>query len=313
MMEQDFKDDPQARDGLMAMLRDDSASEAVGSDDESQRSSDLDQDRPSEHHTDNALLPDDFVSKSDSDSLLDVPLPPPRLPPVSRPPAGSPSLPPVLLICPVNQRSHDGLYSFGLPRCPLCGQFLRQANLRPAGKIHPGARYPFRAPFTAGLQTVSGPRGRSTSSSSTTTKSKKSNSSPSPPPPTVSHKAAFLDSANGLIESVPWKGPFDLKAARKGLALENNVFSVETLVSTSVEYNGHTSNKPGFHESGLKNPDIFMEVKMVVLTIHSHAVIRILQDVVSYNPQTSLRSYKVEFVEPYTLLAHHLDELETYR
>ncbi len=52
---------------------------------------------------------------------------------------------------------------------------------------------------------------------------------------------------------------------------------------------------------------------MVLLTIHSAAVIRVLNEVVSYYPQASLSSYKVELTEPYTLVAHHLDELESYR
>ncbi|KAH8883586.1 P-loop containing nucleoside triphosphate hydrolase protein [Thozetella sp. PMI_491] len=63
----------------------------------------------------------------------------------------------------------------------------------------------------------------------------------------------------------------------------------------------------------LSDPTVFMSVDCTTLIIRSRSIIRTLREVVSYYPQVNLDGYKVELQEPYTLVAHHLEELEKYR
>lgn len=142
----------------------------------------------------------------------------------------------------------------------------------------------------------------------------------------ISHSIGYLDIIKKPITEVKWPGPFDLNKARyskqgdvdpekPGQPVEPPVFRVHTTLSTSIptsEYSQWYSDgiKRVTDEGILDNPDIFVSVAEIRITICSSALIKAITTVVSNTGLLSLENNVLQFKDPFQLIAHHFTEFE---
>ncbi|KAI0376345.1 hypothetical protein F5Y04DRAFT_285993 [Hypomontagnella monticulosa] len=202
----------------------------------------------------------------------------------------------VLLYCPMNGRSHSSLMDFGILTCPRCGQFLLERNA-------------LVVPDTSSVSSGEDPTPNEGKEKRGDRKG-------------VSYFVEYLDTNNETIKREPYSTMFDLDAARKGIVTERSIFDVVTILETSIpsDQRRYGPRFPSMQGRIIDDPIIDVSIKTTRITIHSKPLINAISNVVSYYPSMTLGSDVagevcsiVELTEPYAVIAHHIEELETYR
>jgi hypothetical protein len=132
----------------------------------------------------------------------------------------------------------------------------------------------------------------------------------------VSYSIEYQDAGRHHITEQPWPRLFDISDARQHSgATTNSPFAVTTVLDTSILPNPMRTSvetRHLFQDKILENPDVALSVQGMKVTIYSQVIIQVLREVVSYYPSTNLRSSKIEILEPFCIIAHHISELESY-
>ncbi|KAJ4247113.1 hypothetical protein NW762_013251 [Fusarium torreyae] len=198
------------------------------------------------------------------------------------------------LYCHENGRSHGSLWEFGLNECPLC-----DADLFP-----PAAK--------------KGRRGSDDTASNDTavsgkTKATRSSEDAKQQRPEVLYTIQYLDSGDKPIGNESCEGVFDVSNIRQNTG---SAFEIVTVLRTSIptEHNQEPYQADQLMRKGiLNNPNVILKLATTRLTIYSATILQLLRRYVRYYPATSLDSVALQLDEPFSLIAHHYNELDTYR
>ncbi|KAK7926599.1 hypothetical protein PG985_003597 [Apiospora marii] len=137
-------------------------------------------------------------------------------------------------------------------------------------------------------------------------------------PSGIYHEVEFDDLAWNRLHRQPWSKPFDPTEARKGVEVhgKSGIAKVTTTIQTDIQADDDRTEtervrvkKAGF----LRNPDVEISSFFQVLTIESKQLIAALRALVEYYPSARLETDPVGFLSPFCVLAHHIDELESYK
>jgi len=132
----------------------------------------------------------------------------------------------------------------------------------------------------------------------------------------VSYSIEYQDAGRHHITEQPWPRLFNISDARQhNRATNNSPFVVTTVLDTSILPNTirtSVETRHSFQDRILENPDVALSVQGMKVTIYSQVIIQALREVVTYYPCTNLRSSKLEILEPFCIIAHHISELESY-
>ncbi|CZR56708.1 related to TOB3 (member of AAA-ATPase family) [Phialocephala subalpina] len=196
--------------------------------------------------------------------------------------------PPATLYCTINGRLHSTLLDFGVTICPKCNQCVAQ---------------------------------RSALQDNNEKEKKKDNEKKNEKENEVKeiiHKVEFRDSENWFLARKSLKGPFDLEEARKEVEFkpDKTIVTIVTVLTTSHPGDRlrTATEKKAILKAGIfDNPQVEVTVRSTKMTITSVALVSALQKVVTYYPGTNLQGRRLELVEPFSILAHHLKELKTFR
>ncbi|KAJ2996679.1 hypothetical protein NUW58_g900 [Xylaria curta] len=192
-----------------------------------------------------------------------------------------------LLYCSKNGRPHSVLIDFGHRKCPLCKEHLGKPEVID------------RAAEARKQGTESGAK----------------DSGDADNRPLISYAVEYADNGNNTITREPRKEPFDLQAERRGIEKKGSVFEVVTVLKTTIPSQSRRSiwEVERIMERGiLKNPAIDTTISDGKMRITSPDLIKAINAVVDYYPSVSLEGDAIEIMEPYPLIAHHLDQLEKY-
>lgn len=124
----------------------------------------------------------------------------------------------------------------------------------------------------------------------------------------------YLDTKGQYIGKQRYATPFDLSAARKGVSKhQTSVFSVVTVLQTShapENFRFLSDDTRADKVAGiLTDENIAVHVHTMRIIIESKAL-SALRSVVSYYPFVDLDHKVLSLNEPYTILGHHMSELE---
>ena len=214
------------------------------------------------------------------------------------------------LWCSVNGRSHFILVDFGMSTCPACSQDLRP---KLASDVKPE---PVSMPTKSEMDDSNAePYGYSNVAD---TEGEANSAKVTDKTQPVSYYVEYWDKGDHSIANVSWSKPFDLAAERKYLTppKQSSVFDVTTILSTSIPGDGFRlrSEKDALLKKGIvNNPSIDISVSMSKMTIYSQAILRAIAAVAAYYPSVDLTRGPVTLYEPYTIIAHYLQELEDYQ
>lgn len=132
----------------------------------------------------------------------------------------------------------------------------------------------------------------------------------------ASHLVEYLVVNGSSMGVITWPEPFDLARARsiaQKSVQQAPAFQMITLVRTSVRsLDSHEYRKlaKGFR-SIITSPDISLDVSTTSIRILSKDIIRDISDVVSYYPAVKLNGQTMHLEEPYSIIAHHQQLLES--
>lgn len=139
------------------------------------------------------------------------------------------------------------------------------------------------------------------------------------PGKTINHAVEFQDDEGGSIMNRDRKKPLDLRAHTKRLNKHtgSGIFTVTTVVKTSITRDTRIFGSWVFQEKGvrnpLNNPTTSMNFDTLKITIVSESILNALRNVILYYPDLDLRNDRVTLTSPYAALGHHLDSLRLYR
>ncbi|GAQ42498.1 hypothetical protein ANI_1_2222094 [Aspergillus niger] len=220
------------------------------------------------------------------------------------------------LYCPENGRSHATLLDFGFGECPKCGQNLTVMWTQPTW-----AQQEFNNP-----QEHSNEQDGNQPGPHLPMNSDAEQSAPAPevhedsttdPSSVVTYCLEYLDAGSNIITTVPWSGPFNSSVIQKSVEVKQRViFNVTTVLETSVPPDPHrySHEVEGLLRDGIiTNPTIEVGVRSTRMTIFSKTLLNALAHVVSYYPAERLGGEYLQLNEPFSLIGHHLGELEAYR
>lgn len=132
----------------------------------------------------------------------------------------------------------------------------------------------------------------------------------------VSHIVQYMDTAGIPLGDIRWPGPFDLTEARLGALKNTNdsaAFEIITRVGTSIQsasdYQYARLDK-GVH-SIIGSESINLNISTTAIRILSAEIIKNISSVVSYYPSVHLGGLELLLMEPYDIIAHHLQQLES--
>ncbi|KAI0454812.1 hypothetical protein F5B21DRAFT_474339 [Xylaria acuta] len=134
----------------------------------------------------------------------------------------------------------------------------------------------------------------------------------------VLHEIEFQDAGEYFLHRRPWKGPFDLIEARKGVEdlARKTIAEITTILVTNIQRDDSRSEKERtrIQKAGfLRNPRIeFKHVKQEI-AVRSKQLIEVLRSMVYYYPSINLQAEFLIFDSPFCVLAHHLVELENFK
>ncbi|KAJ3568239.1 hypothetical protein NPX13_g6491 [Xylaria arbuscula] len=183
------------------------------------------------------------------------------------------------LYCTKNGRPHSVLVDFGYSKCPKCEEDLTQPELiseKPAEK---------------------GGDEQEASSS-----------------PRVSFMIEYQDQGGNKITSEPWGKPFDLQSAR-GTKVKEPIFEVVTVLATTIpedKYRFRSEVKDMMDEGILNNAKIGITLTGAKMVIKSAEIVEAISKAVAYYPSVDMEGDTITIYEPYPLIAHHIEQLETY-
>ena len=127
----------------------------------------------------------------------------------------------------------------------------------------------------------------------------------------------FRDLEDKSITIDSWPEPFDLITARKGVVMKDSaIFEVITELNTSIpsEEHRYSYNRDALLQTGILNDSrVRIAVKSSKIVIRSDALIGLITNTVSYYPSMTLGGETVTLKEPYTVLAHYLEDFDAYR
>ena len=207
------------------------------------------------------------------------------------------------LWCPINGRSHLTIVGEGMNTCPTCSQDLQSKpisniNTKPVSEAAQGEKdNPTAAPSTS--SDVTETKGEDKVAGNTTL---------------VSYYVAFRNDEDIWSGRVSWSRPFDLAPAPKPvLSKQSCVFDVTTFLNTTLPRNRYyprSATEEVLKKSIIDDPDVDVSVKKSEITIHSQAILKTIAAVATYYPSVDLTRRSVTLSEPYTIIAHYLQELE---
>ncbi|KAI1363289.1 hypothetical protein F5Y08DRAFT_354458 [Xylaria arbuscula] len=117
-----------------------------------------------------------------------------------------------------------------------------------------------------------------------------------------------------MIDGEPWEKPFDLQSAR-GENIKEPIFEVVTVLGTTIPENNFwfpTEVKNIMDQGILHNPKIGITLKGAKMVIKSAEIVKAITKVVTYYPSVDMEGHTITIYEPYPLIAHHIEQLETY-
>ena len=179
--------------------------------------------------------------------------------------------------CYVTNKSHSGLVEWGLHKCPECQEPLLDQ--------------------------------------------------PEAPVPIVRYKVDFLYDDGNLASSEPWTEPFSVEAAqgRKKVATVRvlPVLEVCTEILTDVKNPntagramgwGYPENRPALDGNKfLECQKTSFKTISTSITIYSFQLLQTIRRLVAYYPGQNLVGDSILIQQPYTVIVHHLEELEAYQ
>ncbi|CAP67139.1 uncharacterized protein PODANS_1_21540 [Podospora anserina S mat+] len=136
--------------------------------------------------------------------------------------------------------------------------------------------------------------------------------------PMVAYSVEYIDREEGHIGIRPWPTTFDLDVARQGvLKYKASVFSVVTVLKTShapevFRYISDDLRRDRVSRM-MEDPGVTVNVHATKIVVGSQALLKALRMVVRYYPQLDLEGRSLELDEPYAVIGHHLEELESLR
>ncbi|KAI2896788.1 hypothetical protein CBS76997_9224 [Aspergillus niger] len=215
-----------------------------------------------------------------------------------------------------NGRSHATLLDFGLGECPKCSQNLMAVWTQPAWP-----QQEFNNPQEYSSQQFNnepGPPLPMNGEAEQSVPAPEVHEDPKTEPSSiVTYCLEYRDSGNNIITTVPWAGPFDSSVIRKNAEVKQLViFNVTTVLETSVPSDPHryAHETEGLLQDGIiTNPTIDVGVHSTRITIFSKSLLNALAHVVTYYPAERLGGEYIQLNAPFTLIGHHLSELEAYR
>ncbi|KAH6640175.1 hypothetical protein F5144DRAFT_589712 [Chaetomium tenue] len=137
----------------------------------------------------------------------------------------------------------------------------------------------------------------------------------------VGYRVECRDIGNNPIASMAWDGPFNLErelelvlSKTSPIRKKDTVFDVITVLGTTVPMG--TLGVSYFRERPKRgfigDPNISVDVNYTKIVIFSRVIISALKSVASYDTQDKLEGGTVELNEPFALIGHHIEALESY-
>lgn len=129
----------------------------------------------------------------------------------------------------------------------------------------------------------------------------------------------FNDEEDCFLTTQKRDKPLNLSTERKELNTQrlSTIITVATVVKTSISRNLKLYYPLEFmrmvRKNLLTNKDIDITFQTLRIFIESPAVIQALRRVIKYYPDFSLRSDRPSVTSPFSVLAHHMDDLRKYR
>lgn len=221
------------------------------------------------------------------------------------------------LYCPRNGHQHSNLLTFNLTKCPLCDQNLASVVPRSTSAFSgfrvKGSRSDKKEETHKEKQEIT-----------RETNDEPGGATPSPDVPEhlrIGYTVEYQDLGDHHITSVDWGRPFHLEKelelvlSKPSTRKKETVFDVVTVLRTSVpadplrlSFERERLIKRGF----IGNPNISVAVNYTKIVVVSRLFISALKSVVSYDTQDKLESSKLELNEPFALIGHHIEALESY-
>lgn len=137
----------------------------------------------------------------------------------------------------------------------------------------------------------------------------------------IGHAIIYQDIGGFYITTEERDRPFQLKAERnnvlrKGLAQNKEmVFKVSTVLRTTIPVDPTRSSlgsKQLLDNTITGNARLSVTVQYTKIAILSSLFIDALKSVISYDTKEQLESGRLELNEPFSIIGHHLEELEAY-
>lgn len=205
----------------------------------------------------------------------------------------------VSLYCPVSGALHSNLLDFKMDQCPMCDQVIAKAKK------------------SLSQQPESESEAESESEVEDPTAE---NAGPDAELVNIQHAVEYKDAGGLTITVKDWARSFNLDEARhQAMAKlkDNPILKVVTVLTTSVPRN---SSWLPFEVERLEqdmplieNPKYSFAISSRKLVVLSRPFISALQEVCLYDTGRMLEAETIEFEEPYSVIAHHLDELGAYK
>jgi hypothetical protein len=131
----------------------------------------------------------------------------------------------------------------------------------------------------------------------------------------VVYSVEYLDKGGTIITRKPWKGPFDLAEARKGVQLKKiPVFEIVAVLETSLRPSSYYSEwevRDILKQGILENPDIKVRQNLTKLIINSVELMRVMRSIVKYY-SIDFEAAMIEIMEPYMIIGHYLEDFRQY-
>ncbi|KAL6823499.1 hypothetical protein V8C40DRAFT_280165 [Trichoderma camerunense] len=131
----------------------------------------------------------------------------------------------------------------------------------------------------------------------------------------VVYSVEYLDKGGTIITRQPWKGPFDLAEARKGVKQKQiPVFEIVAVLETSLRperYYSEWEVRNILKQGILENPDIKVLQNRTKLIINSVELMTVMRRIVKYY-SIDFEAPIVEIMEPYMFIGHYLEDFRRY-
>lgn len=234
--------------------------------------------------------------------------------------AKQPPISHAMLYCPNNGVLHSGLLNFGIMNCPLCLQSLaRLEPLRAPPPHRPGP--PLRIPGPPYHRRYDSDNNSNSDldGSDDDTDESENERERIPRHLKIDHEIEYRDIGNNPIKNKYWGRRFEFerernRALKRGSAKRESVFRTVTVLRTSLPADKHRTEwqtERLRNQCFVGNSQISLAVQYTKIIILSGLFMDALKSVVSYETP-DLESSEFHLGEPFSVISHHLDELEDY-